>query len=68
VKLFSGRQNDAVNALIKLQFCGVTEDEILRVHKFLNAARLESARGTGTRNFGSYLFDSRNGSYFSAPK
>jgi hypothetical protein len=30
VKLFLGRQNDAVNTIIKLQSCGVTEEEILR--------------------------------------
>ena len=62
LNLFSARQNKALNALMKLQSFSVTDEEILNIHEFLNVARLESARGT--RNFGSYLFDSRNG----APK
>jgi hypothetical protein len=62
--IFSVNQNKALNALIKLQSCGVTEEEILNIHEFLNGARLEIARGIGTRNFG---FDSRNGSNFGAP-
>jgi hypothetical protein len=65
VNLFSARQNDALNALMKLQLYGVTEEEILNIYGFLNGARLESAR---SNPFDSYLFNSRNGSNFGAPK
>jgi hypothetical protein len=68
VNLFSERQIDALNSLMKLQSCGVTDDEILNIYGFLNGARLESARGIGKRNhFDSYLSGSRNGSNFGAP-
>jgi hypothetical protein len=50
VNLFLGRQNDALKSLMKLQPCGVTDDEILNIYGFLDRARLESARGTDTRN------------------
>jgi hypothetical protein len=32
---FLGRQNYAVNALMKLQFYGITEDQILNACRFL---------------------------------
>jgi hypothetical protein len=44
VNLFSARQNDALNALMKLQSCGVTIEEILNIYGILNSARSENAR------------------------
>lgn len=75
VNLFSACQNKALNALIKLQCFGITEEEILNIQEFLNRARLESTRGIGTHNhFDSSLFNSSNesatniGPNFGAPK
>jgi len=60
VNLFSARQNNVLNASIKLQSFGVTNEEILNFYEFLNGACLENARGIGTHNhFDSYLFNSR---------
>ena len=39
---FSGRQNNAMMALMRLQTYGITDDEILNVHDILNRARLEN--------------------------
>ena len=41
---FLRRQNYAVNALMRLQSIGVTNEEILNVHEFLNAARFQNAK------------------------
>jgi hypothetical protein len=41
VNLFSARQTNAINALIKLQSFGVTDEEILNIHEFLNEARFQ---------------------------
>jgi hypothetical protein len=41
VNLFSVRQTNAINALIKLQSFGVTDEEILNIHEFLNEARFQ---------------------------
>jgi hypothetical protein len=72
VNIFSARQSDVVNALMKLQLYGVTDKEILNIREFLNVA---SAKGIGTRNHSDpYLFNSfdlntaKNGSNFDAPK
>jgi len=43
LNLFSARQNDALSALMKLQSYGVTVEEILNIHDFLNGVRLEDA-------------------------
>jgi len=37
VNLFSARHKDAINALMKLQFYGITEDQILKVCRFIEA-------------------------------
>jgi hypothetical protein len=67
VNLFLARQNDALNALMKLQACGVTIEEILNIYGILNGARSENARinPSGFSLFNSY---GRNGSNFGAPK
>jgi hypothetical protein len=38
------RRNKAITALIKLQSYGVTDEEILRIHEFIDRVRLENAR------------------------
>jgi hypothetical protein len=59
LNLFLARQHKALTALIKLQSFGVTDEEILNIHEFLNGVRLESARRIGTHNhFDSYPFNS----------
>jgi hypothetical protein len=75
VNLFSSRQNDALNTLMKLQSFGVTVEEILNIHEYLDGARLDRTIETGTHNyFDSYLFNSynlnanKNGSNFCPPK
>lgn len=42
VNVFWARQNDALNALIKLHSFGVTIEEILNIHEFMSRARLEN--------------------------
>jgi len=49
--LISARQNKAITSLIKLQSFGVTDEEILNIHDFLNGAHVENTRGIGTHNF-----------------
>jgi hypothetical protein len=44
VNLFFARQNSAMNALMRLQSNGLTEAEILNIHEFLNAVRLQYAK------------------------
>ena len=44
VNLFSAFQNDALNALMKLQSCGVTNEEILIIYEFMNEARQKNTR------------------------
>ena len=36
-------RNKAITSLLKLQYYGITDDEILNVYEFLNRARIESA-------------------------
>jgi hypothetical protein len=38
----SARQKQAIMALLKLQAYGITDEEILNVHGYLNRARFES--------------------------
>jgi len=40
VNLFSARQNEALNALMKLQCYGVTFEEILNIHEFFEHCAL----------------------------
>ena len=47
---YLGRQNHAVNALMKLQSVGVTDKEILNIYEFLNSARFQSAKTTMDHN------------------
>jgi hypothetical protein len=40
------RQNRAITALIKLQSHGITDEEILNIHGFMNRAGIENVRNT----------------------
>jgi hypothetical protein len=44
MSLVLASRKHAVSALIKLQFYGVTDNEILNIYRFLDSARLENAR------------------------
>jgi hypothetical protein len=44
VNVFWERQMDALNALMRLQSYGVTNEEILNIHESVKSARLENAR------------------------
>jgi hypothetical protein len=66
MSLVLARQKHAVNALIKLQSYGVTDNEIINIYRFLDSARLENARRMVHTPLDSSLlkFDGWNGSNF----
>jgi hypothetical protein len=45
------QRNKAITSLIKLQSFGVTDEEILNIHEFLNGVRLENAVRVPLFNF-----------------
>ncbi len=66
-----GRENNAINAMMKLKGYGVTENEILNFHEFVNKVRMENAAMISHIPFDSLtsnFYELNNRSNFGAPK
>lgn len=58
INLISARQKDAINALVKPQCYGVTDEEIVNIYRFFESARLENSRRITHGPLDSQLFKS----------